>query len=197
MRDLAERVLCHLSPLSTSNSKPCCQVLKHVTLLLFLGSLLTLTSCSSRESRDNFDTLLCWLRPSCLPSQQSSTRHQPPPPSKPPPSKPLTSRQTAQPQLVPPCRTTLKTTITEASPVITISYVEPTTQANGSPLKNLAKTTIYQDEGNGYKKTKDVPASNPEGGGKITETLSFSVTPGTSIETTICVTATNSFGQEG
>ncbi|MCA9470802.1 MAG: hypothetical protein MRJ96_00510 [Nitrospirales bacterium] len=160
---------------------------------LLLGTLLILTSCSSRESRGDFDTLLCWLRPSCLPSQQSSSPPQPPPP----PPKSLPSKQAAPPKLTPPCQTTLTTTVTATAPSVTISYVEPTTQANGNPLKNLAKTTIYHNNGDGYKKTKDVPASSPEGGGTVTETLSFTIAPGKSIETTICVTATNSSGQEG
>jgi hypothetical protein len=47
---------------------------------------------------------------------------------------------------------------------VTVSYLEPTTKANGEALTNLAKTTIYHDLGKGLVKYKDIPATNPEGG---------------------------------
>lgn len=75
--------------------------------------------------------------------------------------------------------------------------MEPTTQADGTPLTNLAKTSIYRNYGKGFIKTKDVPATSASGGGKITETLTVAVDPGKSIDLTICVTATNSLGVEG
>ncbi len=80
---------------------------------------------------------------------------------------------------------------------MTVSYVEPTTKANGEALTNLAKTTIYHDLGKGLVKYKDIPATSPEGGGEIQEKISFTVKTGTSIQVTICVTATNTNGQEG
>jgi len=64
-------------------------------------------------------------------------------------------------------------------------------------LHNLAKTTIYYDLGNGFIKSKDIPATNPKGGGTITETFSIDVSPRKDVEATICVTATNQSGKEG
>ncbi len=160
--------------------------------LFIIGTIFFTISCSSQESRENFDTLLCWLRPSCLPSQSSSTRSYPPRQTQVSSSSPILPTHSP-----PPCRTTLKTTVTAKNPSITISYIEPTTQADGAQLTNLAMTTIYQDIGNGFVKTKDVPATSPEGGGKIIETLSIPVDPEEEKETTICVTSTNSVGQEG
>ncbi len=87
--------------------------------------------------------------------------------------------------------------IQAAKPYITVSYVEPTTQANGQALTNLAKTTIYQDQGKGFVKYKDIPATKPEGGGKIQEKIHYEIPEGTRLGTTICVTATNTNGQEG
>ena len=153
------------------------------------GMFLILASCSSQESKDNFDTLLCWLRPSCLPSQSSSSR------SRPPRHVPAPQAQTIP--APPPCLTTARTTVTDKKQSITIAYTEPTTQADGSPLTNLAKTSIYRNHGNGFIRTKEIPATNPKGGGQISETVFIAVGPGETIETTICVTATNSLGQEG
>ena len=157
--------------------------------LLFLGMILLLAGCSSQDSRGSFDTLLCWLRPSCLPSDSASTRSFPP--------RRVSAPRSQTIQAPPPCHTTVKTTITDKKPSITISYIEPTTQTDGTPLTNLAKTSIYRNYGNGFIKTKDIPATNAKGGGRISEIVSFAVGPGEKIDTTICVTATNSLGQEG
>ena len=165
--------------------------MKYVNRFLFAGLLLILTGCSSQNSKDNLDTLLCWLRPSCLPSHAPATRSHPPPRAQTTPVKSLI------PESPPPCLTTAKTTVTSKQPSITISYVEPTTQVDGTPLTNLAKTSIYRNAGKGFIKTKDVPATSGMGGGKITETLSVAVDPGQSIDLTICVTATNNLGVEG
>ncbi|WP_447971121.1 hypothetical protein [Nitrospira sp. M1] len=144
------------------------------------------------------DSFLCWLRPSCLPNQSTSS----PQPSSATPKRPknvATHRQVATPKQPsrPPCVTTVKTIVTKHQPSITISYIEPDTRADGTPLHDLAKTTIYHNQGNGFIKTKDVPATNPKGGGTITETLSIDVNPRKHVETTICVTATNQSGNEG
>jgi len=69
--------------------------------------------------------------------------------------------------------------------------------ANGQPLTNLSKTTIYHDVGKGLIKHKDIPASSPNGGGTVQETMSLSVKEGETIKITICVTATDSHGREG
>jgi len=80
---------------------------------------------------------------------------------------------------------------------VTVSYVEPTTKTNGQALTNLAKTTIYHDLGKGMIKYKDIPATSPQGGGKIQEKVSIKVGPGTTIQATICITATDTNGREG
>jgi len=51
--------------------------------------------------------------------------------------------------------------------------------------------------GKGLVKYKDIPATNPQGGGKVQEKISFTISEGASIQATICVTATNTNGQEG
>lgn len=164
-------------------------------------ALCLLQGCSTPESQERLDTVLCWLRPSCLPSQpvdyktpatpvatkRSSTPLKPKPPQKvSPQTRPSTE-----------CLTSAEATIQASKPFVTVSYVEPTTKANGEALTNLGKTTIYHDLGKGLVKYKDIPATNPEGGGKIQEKVSFTLEAGTSIQATICVTATNTNGQEG
>jgi len=157
--------------------------------------------CSTPESQERLDTVLCWLRPSCLPSH--------PPAAKAPSTTTASKRspippkpkqiQTVSPKRRPstPCLTSAKATIQASKPYVTVSYVEPTTKANGQALTNLAKTTIYHDLGKGLVKYKDIPATNPQGGGTIQEKISFTISEGASIQTTICVTATNTYGQEG
>ena len=196
--------------------------------LSFFGLTLVLCflqGCSTPESQERLDTALCWLRPSCLPSQlpkspasttpkaskgsSSSTKPQqahntsaptPPSPSKSTisPSKPQ-QPQTASSQTTSSikCLTSAETTIQASKPFAMISYIEPTTKANGRALTNLDKTTIYHDLGEGLVKYKDIPATNPSGGGKIQEKISFTLTGNTSLQVKICVTATNTHGQEG
>ncbi len=164
-------------------------------------ALCLLQGCSTPESQERLDTALCWLRPSCLPSQPTDYKT----PATPAASKrSSTPPQPKQPQKVSSqtrpatkCLTSAETTIQASKPFVTVSYVEPTTKANGEALTNLAKTTIYHDLGKGMMKYKDIPASNVQGGGKIQETISFTITPGTSIQATICVTATDTNGREG
>lgn len=95
------------------------------------------------------------------------------------------------------CVTSASITVQSSKPQVTVSYEEPTTKADGKPLTNLAKTTIYQDFGKGLIKYKDIPASNPEGGGKVKETVTFSLGTRESIQVNICVTATDTNGLEG
>jgi len=87
--------------------------------------------------------------------------------------------------------------IQASNPSLTVSYVEPTTNANGQPLTNLAKTTIYHDLGKGLLKYKDIPATKPQGGGTIQEKILLTLPKEVSMQVTICVTATNTHGQEG
>ncbi|MEE9232955.1 MAG: hypothetical protein V3U07_05830 [Nitrospirales bacterium] len=162
-----------------------------------------LVACSSPESQERLNTALCWLRPSCLPSHPSSPS--PKPPATPTPK--MTSSQRTkpkQPQVVPhqsthrtTCLTAAKATVKASKPFVTVSYLEPTTKANGQPLTNLAKTTIYLDLGKGLIKYKDIPATNPQGGETIQEKIPFTLSAGETIQATICVTATDTNGREG
>ena len=160
--------------------------------------------CSTPESKGNLDVVLCWLRPSCQPHhppdqpitpRKTASRKKfpaPPPPQQPPPKKiiPRSGFST-------PCVTSAQITVQKSKPYVTVSYEEPTTKANGTPLTNLAKTTIYHDVGKGRVKYKDIPATSPQGGGKVHEKIVFSMKQQTSIQATICVTATDTNGYEG
>ncbi len=160
---------------------------------------LIILGCSTSDSQERLTTVLCWLRPSCLPSQPKGY--------KPPPSGPSVSklpRRPLKPVKTPilngpstPCLTSAKIKVNSSKPFVNISYIEPTTKANEQALTNLAKTTIYHDVGKGLVKYKDIPATNPQGGGTVQEKVSFTISKGTSIQATICVTATNANGQEG
>lgn len=53
---------------------------------------------------------------------------------------------------------------------ITVSYTEPATNEDGSPLLDLSHTTIYLDiigDGDSESAVKEVPASSKVGGGEI------------------------------
>ncbi len=75
--------------------------------------------------------------------------------------------------------------------------MEPMTRVDGSPLTNLAKTTIYYDLGQGTVKAMDVRATAPTGGGHITERISIPIEEGREVFVPICVTATDTNGNEG
>ena len=168
--------------------------------LLFMATFL-FQGCSTSESQDRFDTVLCWLRPSCLPSQPSKPKKTSPSVKtqrSPTTSTPKQTQHISSPRTpIRPCLTSAQATVKSSKPYVTVSYVEPTTNANGQALTNLAKTTIYHDVGKGLVKYKDIPATNPQGGGKVQEKISFTISEGASIQATICVTATNTNGQEG
>jgi hypothetical protein len=179
-----------------------------IRFLMTLALCTSLLSCSSPQSQERVDTVLCWLRPSCLPSELPSfTENASQIDSQPNSVKPGVSSE--EPQLLSPkvssleivdavnCLTSANITVTASNPVVGILYVEPTTKANGEALTNLAKTTIYKDTGKGFLKYKDIWATKPEGGGTIQEKVPFSLRPGESVHATICITATDSNGQEG
>ena len=135
-------------------------------LVLVTILFVTLLSCSSQSSQENKELLLCWLRPSCLPSELSSTKATQPEPStakaqtpspKPQPVKSSTKSIVSTND----CQTLAQTTVSAGKPSLTISYTEPTTRADGAPLTDLASTTIYYDLGQGFIKAKAVPAHEP------------------------------------
>ena len=176
------------------------------SLFILIFGFSVFLGCSGSESNKRLDTVLCWLRPSCLPSQPPEYKApQPPIVSKPAGSIPAPAQpkakktQQASPRKAPsiPCVTSANATIQASKPYVTVSYVEPRTNAKGQALRNLAKTTIYHDLGKGFVKYKDIPATSPQGGGSVEERVSFSLGKEHSIEATICITATNTNGQEG
>ena len=172
---------------------------KYCCFVGLITSFFVIQGCSKPASQERLDTFLCWLRPSCLPSQQPQQTIRPKQPeqtsSRPKPMQTLKIASQNRPTTS--CLTSATTTIHASKPSITVSYQEPTTNAKGQALTNLAKTTIYHDVGKGLVKYKEIPATNPQGGGRIQEKISFTMNEGTNIQATICVTATNTHGQEG
>ena len=181
--------------------------------------LINLSSCTSQEAKENWDLTLCWLRPSCQPQHQASRQRQRPPQkvqqhasSNKGPSKVYSaknarvssraSKTSGNPKqrkgnIPDRCAVSVKKTVLASKPRLTVSYTEPTTKADGSPLTNLAKTTIYKDFGKGLVKHKDIPATSPKGGGKVKEEVKLILGKRDSIEVRICITATDTNGREG
>ena len=171
-------------------------------LMIFIFSA-TLLACSSPQSQERLKLIGCWLRPSCLPSDPSSPTPKPSQGSSPSPqsvslpkSQPLSSPNPALANRSASCTTSARILIPFASPSIAVSYVEPTTKANGKKLTNLAKTTIYLDLGKGLVKYKDIKASNPAGGGLIEERIALGQKPEENLQATVCITATDTYGRE-
>ena len=94
------------------------------------------------------------------------------------------------------CQTSAQTTVSAAHSSVRLSYTEPTTGADGTPLTNLGKTTVYYNLGAGFIKAKDIPATQPQGGGTVEETIEIPVTSSQPVDATICITATNNDGLE-
>lgn len=81
-------------------------------------------------------------------------------------------------------------TVTGAS--VTATYREPTTNADATPLTDLAKTNVYyQLPGGSPVRGPDVPASNPQGGGTITTQVTVPVVAGQDAIVTFWATATD------
>jgi hypothetical protein len=159
-------------------------------------------ACSSPESRERVDILLCWLRPSCLPQERAPSSPVQPQSENSAPSL-LQQTRSASPaqgqnsvQKAKVCRTSAEVMVPSQKSVVAISYEEPTTTADGQPLTNLAKTTIYYDLGKGLVKYKEIVASDSNGGGKVTEKINLPEKNEESVNVTICVTATNTHGRE-
>lgn len=79
---------------------------------------------------------------------------------------------------------------------IKVEYTEPTTNENGTPLTDLAKTTIYYDIGAGPVKAVDVPATAPTGGGAISQVITVTIAENTEVDVQIWATATDLSGNE-
>ena len=74
----------------------------------------------------------------------------------------------------------------------TLTYLEPSTNATGSPLTNLLLTSIYIGTANSQTQVTRIWTNDPRGGGTIT--IHNVVPPAPEVR--ICITATNLAGQE-
>ena len=63
----------------------------------------------------------------------------------------------------------------------TMRWTEPTTNADGTPLTDLAKTTLYYQVNTAAPKAKDYPAKLPTGGAAKTASLTPLTFAGTGI----------------
>jgi len=204
--------------LGSMNTSPHAFLVCHTwSWFLFFFLVVTFSGCASSTSEENTkttDVVLCWLRPSCLPSKLSSDHKQTPqtPVARTPVprSKPVATlsqatpnpgyRSNPRPSHSPPkstCQAPATLALSAARTSILVSYKEPTKRADGRPLTDLVKTTIYFDVGKGWMKAKDIPSSGPEGGGTISETVPLPSGKRTSPTIRVCVTATDSRGLEG
>ena len=183
-------------------------MLTRVQFFTVLALVAGLPACSSPQSQERLTTVLCWLRPSCLPSDLPPTTANASQAETPSNQNSSVSLAERTPRITPQapsssmraeldCHTSAQITVTASNPFVTVSYLEPTTKANGHPLTNLAKTTIYHDLGKGLLKYKEIKATNPGGGGTIQEKVFFSLKPEEIVHATICVTATDTNGREG
>lgn len=71
----------------------------------------------------------------------------------------------------------------------TITYDEPTTNADGSPLNDLAETVIYHNFGGPRVEAARVPASSPQGGGTITHVIILPIPVGADVQVEFWATA--------
>ena len=94
------------------------------------------------------------------------------------------------------CPDTIQTKMSPAKSTIHVSYREPSMNLEGDPLTSLAKTSIFYDIGHGRTLAKEVPATQVSGGGEISETITIPVQLQGKQSVRICVTATDSHGNE-
>ncbi len=89
------------------------------------------------------------------------------------------------------CPNAVHAKVTAAKPTVKFSYTDPSVTAAGGSLNDLAKTNIYYDLGNGRTLSKEIPATQPTGGGQIFETISVPIQTQGEQPAMICVTATD------
>ena len=87
-------------------------------------------------------------------------------------------------------------TFTVTGTNVDATYTEPSTNANGTPLTDLAKTTIYYDLGAGPVVAKIVPATALTGGGNVATTITVPVLEGQEADVRFFVTASDTSGNE-
>lgn len=86
---------------------------------------------------------------------------------------------------------------TASGTILTVTYTEPTQNVDGSPLTDLAKTTVYYSlNGGADVKGVEMPASNPKGGAGVTTPLTVPIAQNQSATVTVRATATDTSGNE-
>lgn len=94
------------------------------------------------------------------------------------------------------CPDSIQAKVSETHPQVRVSYTEPSTTVEGTPLADLSKTSIYYDFGEGRILAKNIPATTPAGGGAISETILVPIRKKEEHSVKICVTATDQLGNE-
>ena len=79
---------------------------------------------------------------------------------------------------------------------ITVSFTEPTTNKNGTPLKDLARTSIYTKIAGAVAKQLDVTASGLTGGGSVSKKITVSVAEDEEVDVEVYATASDISGNE-
>lgn len=80
---------------------------------------------------------------------------------------------------------------------VAVTYQEPATNADGSPLSDLDHTTIYHNFGGPKVEAARAPATASVGNGLITRTITIPVGENQEVNVDIWATATDSSGNEG
>ena len=87
-------------------------------------------------------------------------------------------------------------TLTLSGTEIKVEYNEPTTNADGTSLMDLDKTTIYYDKGQGTVKAGDILTTRVTGGGTINTTVTIPITNGQEADVSVWATATDKSSNE-
>lgn len=87
-------------------------------------------------------------------------------------------------------------TVTPTGAVVTVNYIEPTDNTDGSVLSDLSHCTLYYDTGQGPVKAKDFPASSPSGGGDITVSYEVPLNGSQEFDVRFWLTASDLSGNE-
>jgi len=74
---------------------------------------------------------------------------------------------------------------------VTVTYTEPTTNEDGSPLLDLNFCSIFYDMGDGPTKAIDITASKPTGGGTISTNFIVPVLDGMERDVSVWGTASD------
>jgi len=91
---------------------------------------------------------------------------------------------------------------TVSGAVLTVTYTEPATNTDGSPLTDLARTNVYTEillAGQTPQKGPNVAATRPAGGGAITTTVTVPIGAALTIKEAnvkVWATATDTSGNE-